>query len=135
MKIAVLNILGFIAGFFILTVFFPIVLNITNYVISIPVIGDWLRFGTEHAYIVFPCSVLITSACATAAAYFICPPTKSGKKIGVIATGIVMIPLYANTVISLFKYNGYHFVFIVFALSAIISSMYSIIIGATTDKK
>lgn len=129
MKNVVLNVLGLVVGYLILACLFPLVMVIINFVISIPVLGDILRFGTEPAYIVFPYTAFITSALSIAAAYFICPRNAKGRKIGVIILGVLMFLSYAATTISLFRENGYDFVFIVFAIAAIICSGYCVVLG------
>lgn len=129
MKTIILNIIGFIVGCVAFFYLFPIIMHIITYIISIPVLGDILRFGTEPAYIVFPYSVFANSAISAGIAYYICPRNKKQRKIGLILLGIVMIPAYANTTISLFRNNGYEFVFVVFALCAIICVFLTMLVG------
>lgn len=131
MKTVVLNIIGFLVGVILLCCLFPLAMHLISFIISIPILGDILRFGTEHAYIVFPYAVFIASGISGWVTYIICPANKSGFKIGVISFGIIMLLFYASFVIFLFKYNGYDFVFLVTAFCSLIVSAVTIAAGNT----
>lgn len=125
----VTNIVGFAVGAGVFTFLFPYVLQFINYVISIPILGDLIRFGTEHAYIVFPYSAVITSALAAIATFLICRPTPRMRKPGVSLLGGYMLVRYVLLTISLFQLNGYAFVFVVFAAVALAVSAFIIFLG------
>ena len=129
------NILGFGVGAVIFAFLFPYVLQAINYVISIPVLGDLIRFGTEHAYIVFPYSAIITSALAAVTTFLICRPTPKGRKIGVTVLGIYMFIRYVFLTVSLFQLNGYDFVFVVFAVVALAVCAFIIFSGIHIEDK
>lgn len=121
LQIVILNIVGFILGWLTLCYGFPLIMKGLAYLISIPVLGDLIRFGVEPAYIVFPYSAWIASAIAGIVCYKVCAPTKTNKRIGMIILGVAGVIQYTNTTISLFRHNGFEFVFIVFAVSALIA--------------
>lgn len=129
LQIVVLNVVGFILGWLTLCYGFPIIMKGINYIISIPVLGDLIRFGVEPAYIVFPYSAWIASTIAGFICYKICAPTRTNKRIGMIALGVAGVVQYTKATISLFRYNGYDFVFIVFAVSALIAVSLYFVLG------
>ena len=129
LQIVILNIVGFILGYLILWLGFPLVMQGLAYVISIPVLGDLIRFGVEPTYIVFPYSAWIVSAIAGWVCFKICSPTQTDKRIGMILLGIAGAIQYTYATISLFRHNGFEFVFIIFALSALFAVSYYFILG------
>ncbi len=128
--IVVSNILGVAVGGAAFYFLFPYIMQAVNWVISIPVLGDILRFGTEHAYIVFPYSGLVNTMLAGYITLLICQPTAKGKKIGAIVLGCLMAVYYVVFTIDLFYRNGFDFVFIVFALVSVGASIFVAALGA-----
>lgn len=118
MMIIFTNLAAAIGGSLALYFFYPPLLQLVAWILSIPYLGSILRFGLSVADIALPQTCAIAIGVVGWAAYNICRPTKRGYRFGMGLLGIDVVVQFAPMVISLFRNYGFDFSFLALALVA-----------------